>query len=462
MYTIGEISKIVNISANALRYYDEIGLVKPSLIQNNNQYRYYSEGQVKDIIFIMELKQYGFTLVEIKELTHNKNNEKFKKMLEEKRIKLDKDIARLKDSSILLEKRICEIIKEDGSKMKGGRILIVDDLQLVRIMVKSIIEEYGYICVGEAANGEEAIVAYEKLKPDLVIMDVTMPIMDGIYAANKITEKYKGARIIMCSAMSYSELILESIKVGARDFVSKPLSSLRLINAVVRGLDDAYSFDADRIEYISNFITKCGKEAVFSKTLKQEEIDMFIHEILEKSAPPEFVSNFFEKISFDYTKEECLASRSSDLEEKTIIGLKDKFIGMSKETAAYLSHGFNQKCSLNLLTVESITIGEFRTLINNSDSTWAIKCKTASSPVYIHVYGNLKNKREVLKKLLDFTESNHKLELSKENVCDISLCSDDLKILTEDYQSVLISFSIEFDKGDKGFVAISIPQCFLE
>lgn len=57
MYTIGEISKIVNISANTLRYYDEIRLLKPNLIQNNNQYKYYSDMQIKDIVFILELKQ---------------------------------------------------------------------------------------------------------------------------------------------------------------------------------------------------------------------------------------------------------------------------------------------------------------------------------------------------------------------------------------------------------------------
>ena len=113
MYTIGEISKIVNISANALRYYDEIGLLKPSLTKSDNQYRYYSASQIKDITFIIELKQYGFTLYEIKELMRNRNNHKLKYMLEEKRTKLHKEMKRLKENTILLEKRIFEIIKED-------------------------------------------------------------------------------------------------------------------------------------------------------------------------------------------------------------------------------------------------------------------------------------------------------------------------------------------------------------
>lgn len=88
MYTIGDVSKIVNISANTLRYYDEIGLLKPCMVQTNNQYRYYSDSQIKEITFILELKQYGFSLDEIKLLLQDKSNQKLKPMLEEKRVEL--------------------------------------------------------------------------------------------------------------------------------------------------------------------------------------------------------------------------------------------------------------------------------------------------------------------------------------------------------------------------------------
>lgn len=414
MYTIGEISKIVNISANALRYYDEIGLLKPMLIQNNNQYRYYSDIQIKDILFIMELKQYGFTLDEIKNLMQNKTNQKFKQMLDEKLVKLHNEIARLNDSSILLEKRICEIIKEDDVKMKGRKILIVDDLELVRIMIKNIVEEYGYISVGQVSNGEEAVAAYEKLKPDLVIMDITMPIMDGIDATKKITEKHKDARILMCSGMSHTQVILESIKAGARCFISKPLSSLSLMNAVEKAFDDNYIYD------INDLNCNCTN------------------------------------------KSESSISKSYPLEEKAMLLLKDKITGVSKKLSSYFFDESKQNCLLSLLTVESITIKEFKTLLDNSNSTGSIEYKTPYLPLYIHVYGEFKNEQEVLKNLLHFTENNLNLALPNHITGDIILGSDDFTTLAEDYSTILISLSIEFSKEDKGFVAISIPHCFLQ
>ena len=463
MYTIGEISKIVNISANALRYYDEIGLIKPILIQNNNQYRYYSDIQIKDILLVLELKQYGFTLEEVKELLQNKNNMKYKLMLEEKHAKLYNEIARLKDSSILLEKRISEMSKEDDMKMKGGKILIVDDLALVRIMIKNIIEEYGYTVAGEATNGEQAIIAYEQLKPDLVIMNITMPVLDGIDAATKITEKHKDARIIICSAMSYAPLVLESIKAGARDFVSKPLSSLRLINAVARGFDDNDNFDVERIEYISTMITKKWKDTSFNRPLKQEEIDTLIYKIIKEKEEDKFIYNFFSKINCDGTTvNEHAMSGPAIVDEKIIIHLKDKFTEISKELSSSLAFRFNTDCVINLLTVENITMGEFQKLMSKGNSTGVIKYKAPYSQIYIHLYGKIKNEQEILKEILDFIAKNDNLILPNYNTVDMLLSSDHSKIFDEDYSTLLISFDIEFTKGYKGFVAISIPHVFLE
>lgn len=412
MYTIGEISKIVNVSANALRYYDEIGLLKPSLIKNSNQYRYYSDTQIKDITFIMELKQYGFTLYEIKELMENRNNPKLKDMLEKKRTKLYKEIERLTNSSNLLEKRISEIIKEDHLKMSGGKILVVDDLALVRIIIKNIVEEYGYTVVGEASNGQEAIVAYEELKPDLVIMDIIMPKMDGIDAATIIIEKHKNARIIMCSAMNNASIVLESIKAGARDFVSKPLSSLGLINAVVRSFDDNYNFDLKRIDYVN-----------------REE-----HPVIRPSIM---------------------------IEEKILMYLKDKFIRISEELSAYISGYFKDDCLINLLTVENITMGEFKTLMNDGNSTGVIKYEVPYSSIYIHINSEFKNEQEITKEFLNNIANNLNHFLPKYNTTHMMLNSVKLKSSLEDYDIVLISFGIEFAKGGKGFAVISIPHDIL-
>lgn len=459
MYTIGELSKIVKISANALRYYHEIGLLEPMVTHNDNQYRYYSDEQVKDIMFIIELKQYGFTLNEIKEIMQNKSNIKFKQMLEQKRIKLDNEMARLKSSSMLLEKRILKINMEEDLKMKGSKILIVDDLELARMMIRNIVEEYGYTFVGEASNGEEAIEAYEKLKPDLVIMDVIMPIMDGIEAAKQITNKYKDARIIMCSALSNIQVILDSMKAGARDFVSKPLSSFRLMNAVVRGFDVNYVLDKNKIEYISSIIKKNNNEKFLSIGLNQEDIDILLSTVPEEN---ENIIDFLNKLGCKYVNNnEHSISKSSPLEEKIIITLKDKFVDMAKKLTVNFSAKLGQEILVNLLTIESITLSEYKTLINDNSCIGSINYKTSIPPVYINLNGQLENEQVLLKELLNFARTNLLLANTNHDEVYISIGLDDLKMLDEDYKTVLISFKIEFEKGDKGFALISIPHSLL-
>jgi two-component system chemotaxis response regulator CheY len=463
VYTIGEVSKIVKISANALRYYDEIGILKPSLIQENNQYRYYSESQIKDIIFILELKQYGFTLYEIKDLLQNNSKVKLKFMLEEKRAKLDSEILRLRESSILLEKRIAEIVKGEDFKMNGGKVLIVDDFVLVRIMIKNIIEQYGYTVAGEASNGEEAIRAYENLKPDLVIMDITMPIMDGIYAAAKITEKHKDARIIMCSGMSYAPLVLEGIKSGARDFVSKPFSSLRLIKAMAMGLDGSLGVDGKKVDYVSEIIKSHMKESALSRVMVQEEVDTLIYDIIKNDAEDEAIYNFIDKINNNCTnKIEAALNEPSKIEEMTIENLKDKFIRALPEMADYLSSYFNNECIINFLTAQNITMSEFKTLIDDSNSLGSIKYKTSNESLYIHICSDDVEGKGILKELTNFTVNKLKLFESSYSSIDVNLNSNDIKAINDNYSIVLISFSIKFDDDKKIFASLSIPHGFLK
>lgn len=461
MYTIGEISKIVNISTNALRYYDEIGLLKPSLIQNDNQYRYYSEVQIKDIIFIQELKQYGFKLYEIKELLHNNDKQKLKLRLEEKHTKLNIEISRLKDNSILLEKRIFEIIKEDELKMKNKKILIVDDLALARVIIKSIVEEHGYAVVGEASNGEGAVIAYERLKPDLVIMDIVMPVMDGIDAAREIIKRFKNARIIMCTAMSEIPIVVESIKTGAKDFIAKPISSIRLINAIIRSFDDSYKHNIEKINYISQRIAKYEKKEVYNRSLKQESIDDFINEIVDENAKDEFIDNFMEQIRCNCIDMHSVSSPSS-IEEKDIIFLKSKLCKISRELAYYLSDKLSKDCIIKLLTAENITVDEFKTFIDKGCSAAIFKYESFVHPVFINIYDQIKNEQEVLKEVLKFISAGCRLKNFNTDDARIILGSDIFNALSENYSIILVSFSIEFAEGEKGFAAISIPHEVLQ
>lgn len=103
------------------------------------------------------------------------------------------------------------------------KILLVDDAAFVRMSLKKILDDaaLGFEYV-EAGDGEEAIEKYKLYSPDLVIMDITMPKMDGIAAVGRIKEIDDNARIIMCSSMGYQEKVVDAITAGAKDFIIKP------------------------------------------------------------------------------------------------------------------------------------------------------------------------------------------------------------------------------------------------
>jgi len=111
-------------------------------------------------------------------------------------------------------------------------ILICDDAAFMRMMIKDILTKNGYNVAGEAENGQKAVEKYKELNPDLVLMDITMPEMDGIQALKEIKKLDGGALVIMCSAMGQQAMVIESIQAGAKDFIVKPFQAERVIEAV--------------------------------------------------------------------------------------------------------------------------------------------------------------------------------------------------------------------------------------
>ena len=111
-------------------------------------------------------------------------------------------------------------------------ILICDDAAFMRMMIKDILTKNGYNVCGEAENGLKAVEKYNELKPDLVLMDITMPEMDGIQALKNIQAANPGAMVIMCSAMGQQAMVIESIQAGAKDFIVKPFQADRVLEAV--------------------------------------------------------------------------------------------------------------------------------------------------------------------------------------------------------------------------------------
>ena len=106
----------------------------------------------------------------------------------------------------------------------------------MRMMIKDILTKNGFHVIGEAENGVKAVEKYSELNPDLVIMDITMPEMDGIQAVREIKKIDPNANIIMCSAMGQQAMVIEAIQAGAKDFVVKPFQHDRVIEAVKKAL----------------------------------------------------------------------------------------------------------------------------------------------------------------------------------------------------------------------------------
>ncbi|MBU5677427.1 response regulator [Alkaliphilus sp. MSJ-5] len=115
--------------------------------------------------------------------------------------------------------------------MSNG-ILIVDDAAFMRMMIKDVLTKNGFDVVGEAENGARAIEKYKELQPNLTIMDITMPEIDGIQAVKEIKKIDPSAKIIMCSAMGQQAMVIEAIQAGAKDFIVKPFQADRVIEAV--------------------------------------------------------------------------------------------------------------------------------------------------------------------------------------------------------------------------------------
>lgn len=118
----------------------------------------------------------------------------------------------------------------------ANTILIVDDAAFMRMMIKDVLTKNGFEIVGEAENGQKAIEKYKELSPELVIMDITMPEVDGIAAVKEIKSFDPAAKVIMCSAMGQQAMVIESIQAGAKDFIVKPFQGDRVIEAVKKVL----------------------------------------------------------------------------------------------------------------------------------------------------------------------------------------------------------------------------------
>jgi two-component system, chemotaxis family, chemotaxis protein CheY len=117
-----------------------------------------------------------------------------------------------------------------------ARVLIVDDAAFMRKVLGDALASGGHEVVGEAGNGSEAVERFQELRPELTTLDITMPEKDGLCALAEIMAIDPAARVVMCSALGQESKVLESIKLGAKDFVVKPFQAPRVLEAIDKAL----------------------------------------------------------------------------------------------------------------------------------------------------------------------------------------------------------------------------------
>lgn len=119
-----------------------------------------------------------------------------------------------------------------------ANVLVVDDTAFMRLSIKQILEKNGHKMIAEAADGKEAILKYTEYKPDVTILDITMPEMSGLDALAHIKENDPNAKVVICSALGQQEQLAKAIELGAKDFIVKPFEQDRMIAALNKVLGD--------------------------------------------------------------------------------------------------------------------------------------------------------------------------------------------------------------------------------
>lgn len=119
-----------------------------------------------------------------------------------------------------------------GEKMPT--VLIIDDAAFMRAALKQTLTQYGYCVIGEACDGKDGVNQYLRKQPDIVMMDLAMPEMDGLTALREIKKIDSNAKVIMCSSVKQTAMVVEAVRAGASDFITKPVESVRLIAAIKR------------------------------------------------------------------------------------------------------------------------------------------------------------------------------------------------------------------------------------
>ncbi|MEK6681966.1 MAG: response regulator [Nitrospirota bacterium] len=133
------------------------------------------------------------------------------------------------------QEAVSQIRKKDFTPY---RFLLVDDSEFARKNIARVVSMLGGLIAGEASTGREAVVKYQEIRPDIVLMDISMPEMEGVDAVGEIIREDKKATIIMVSSLGHKDLVKKAIASGAKHFITKPVQieyAAKIVKAVLEG-----------------------------------------------------------------------------------------------------------------------------------------------------------------------------------------------------------------------------------
>lgn len=225
LLTIGRLAKLTGVSVDTVRYYGERGLILPTYITPETGYRYYHMDQVEALTHIRQQRSFGFSLDEIKEMQETPHLSR--------QIFYQKRYRDLRAEKLKLEQLLSQLahqLQEDRPMKK--RILIIDDAPFMIRAVTGILTHEGYEVVGSAQNGADGLALYSELKPDVVLLDILMPIKDGIETLKAMTQIDPHACVVMLTASGMMQRVSEVLALGAKGFVVKPFQPEGLCHAI--------------------------------------------------------------------------------------------------------------------------------------------------------------------------------------------------------------------------------------
>lgn len=123
---------------------------------------------------------------------------------------------------------------DDTDTNTRTRVLIVDDARFMRMMLNDLLSKSGLEVVGQAADGDEAVAEYRRVRPDVVTLDIMMPRADGLTALQSILDEDPSARVVVVSAIEHNDTVKRALAMGAIDYVLKPFSPPRMVEVLKR------------------------------------------------------------------------------------------------------------------------------------------------------------------------------------------------------------------------------------